>query len=181
MKRDTYIQTRYGVRFDFNNPKVEDVLIEDIAHALSMQCRFTGHTSQFYSVGEHSLNVSNMCSTDYKLVGLLHDASEAYLTDLATPIKDIIPQYKEIEEKITRVVFEKFGLVYNDIHYIKLADTHALKVEATTLIGEVSEWAMHEVDTSMIDDSNVYIECMSPEEAKEQFLRMFELLTTGKI
>src|SRR6266496_1501995 len=69
------------------NPDPDDIQIEDIAHALSNQCRFSGHCKQFYSVAEHSCRVSDLCSYEHQLGGLLHDGTEAYLSDIARPIK----------------------------------------------------------------------------------------------
>ena len=73
---ESYIETVSGRKFYFLNPNPEDIDIEDIAHALSMQCRFTGHTKWFYSVAEHAIWVSYLVPVHLALEGLLHDASE---------------------------------------------------------------------------------------------------------
>jgi hypothetical protein len=90
--RGPYIVTYTGRRFHFLDPKIDEISIEDIAHALSNVCRFTGHTKRFYSVAEHSCLVSALC--DNRLEGLLHDASEAYMSDLSSPLKMLVPDYK---------------------------------------------------------------------------------------
>src|ERR1700722_9509595 len=86
-----YITTYTGKIFRPLHPDAVDICIEDIAHALSMQCRFTGHSREFYSVGDHCLWVSDVAAElgrpEDALWGLLHDASEAYLHDIASPIK----------------------------------------------------------------------------------------------
>src|SRR5208282_6622849 len=82
-----WIRTFSGGRFYVLEPRVEDVRIEDIAHALSMQCRFTGHVREFYSVAEHSVWVSRYSHREDALWGLLHDASESYIGDMSTPLK----------------------------------------------------------------------------------------------
>src|SRR6266496_3875421 len=95
-----------GKWFNVFNPKPEDVDIRDIAHALSNQCRFTGHTKEFYSVAQHSVLVSTFCAPEDAAWGLLHDASEAYLSDIASPVKkhpDFGPFYLEAEKRITDV------------------------------------------------------------------------------
>src|SRR5271156_4912831 len=80
-----WIQTFTGKKFYPFNPKPQDIDIRDIAHALSNICRFTGHTKRFYSVAEHSRNVAKLVPAHMKLQALLHDASEAYLCDIARP------------------------------------------------------------------------------------------------
>lgn len=95
------------------NPDPADIYIEDIAHALSNQCRFTGHTRYFYSVAQHSMLVSEIVPDKYRMWGLLHDASEAYLSDMARPIKKM-PEFGEFylaaEDKLMAAVIERFGL-----------------------------------------------------------------------
>lgn len=93
--------------------EVDRVNIEDIAHALSNQCRFTGHVRKFYSVAQHSVYVSRIVPDEWKLWGLLHDASEAYLSDLASPLKHQTAfgeAFREVEDSILMVICERFGL-----------------------------------------------------------------------
>lgn len=109
------MNTYSGRRFEPLHIEKEDVCPEDIAHALSLLCRGGGHVQHFYSVGQHSLN----CAKEAKARGwservvlacLLHDASEAYLSDIIRPVKEHLANYLEIESKIMKVVWEKFGL-----------------------------------------------------------------------
>ena len=99
------ITTYMGHRFDPVNPQMETLDIRDIAHALSLTCRGNGHVKQFYSVGQHCI----MCAKEAAARGhskrvilacLLHDASEAYLSDVTRPVKEELPQYKLIEEPL---------------------------------------------------------------------------------
>jgi 5'-deoxynucleotidase YfbR-like HD superfamily hydrolase len=83
----SWIQTYQGGCFEPFNPHPDQIHIRDIAHALALTCRFTGHCLDFYSVAQHSVMVSQIVSHKHALAGLLHDASEAYLTDVASPIK----------------------------------------------------------------------------------------------
>ena len=86
-RKGDWIQTFTGRAFYVLDPRPEDVDIEDIAHALSMQCRFAGHCREFYSVAQHSVTASWLVPPEDALWGLLHDAAEAYVVDLPRPIK----------------------------------------------------------------------------------------------
>lgn len=133
----SYIRTFTGRLVDPVHLKVDDICIEDIAHALSNQCRFSGHVRRFYSVAEHSVRVMKKCSLD-PLSALLHDASEAYLVDLPRPLK-YHPQfafYKEVEAHVEGCIATKFGLlrlkeVADEIH---IADKRWLATEMAELM-----------------------------------------------
>jgi 5'-deoxynucleotidase YfbR-like HD superfamily hydrolase len=107
-----WIQTFTGKKFYPLAPRVEDVDLKDIAHALGMLCRFGGHTHRFYSVAEHSYFMSRqMLSMDHARQALLHDAAEAYLVDVPRPIKrQLGAVYRDAENALLRVIFEKVGL-----------------------------------------------------------------------
>ena len=91
-------------------PLTEQIKFEDIAHALSMQCRYNGHIPVFYSVAEHSCRVSDALPNNLKAAGLLHDAEEAYLGDVITPIKGALPGYKQIADAFHKVIRSKFNI-----------------------------------------------------------------------
>ena len=101
MTNDILLPTYSGKFFKVNNPKINDIVIEDIAHHLSNIGRFTGSAFRFYSVAEHSLMVSYLFD-DLLLakVALLHDSAEAYVGDVISPIKRHLPQYQALEQKI---------------------------------------------------------------------------------
>ena len=95
----------------------EDIEIKDIAHALSLLCRGGGHLKYFYSVAQHSLNCAHEAkargySNQVTLACLLHDASEAYISDIIRPVKAYLPQYIEIESNIMDAIFQKYGLAF---------------------------------------------------------------------
>lgn len=111
MKMNTYT----GKRFDPMQMTPEDVSLRDIAHALSLLCRGGGHMKYFYTVGLHSLNcareaASRGWSDRLVLACLLHDASEAYLSDIIRPVKVHLSNYLEIEEQIMQTILTHFHL-----------------------------------------------------------------------
>jgi len=122
-----------GTFFDFLEPKPEQIHIEDIAHALSLTCRFSGHVTEFYSVAEHCVRVSQICEPDDYLWGLLHDASEAYLTDIPTPIKHELPRYKEMERTVQATIIRRFKLPQTEPESVRRADKIMLATEGRDL------------------------------------------------
>lgn len=118
----TCITTRSGQWFDILRPEDYTFDIEEIAHALSNLCRYTGHTNQFYSVAEHSVLVSRMVSDGNALAGLLHDAGEAYLGDVSRPLKALLPEYKKIEDRVERSIANHFNLDFPFDPEVKDAD-----------------------------------------------------------
>lgn len=127
------IITASGVVFNLIEPRAEDVRIVDIAHGLSMTCRWAGHTSVFYSVAEHSTRVSMRCDRIDALAGLLHDAAEAYLGDVSAPLKRRLPEYQAIEDRLLAVIFERFGLPVGVPASVKQADRDELENDRVTL------------------------------------------------
>lgn len=106
------IRTFTGKYMNVFEPTEDMICIEDVAHALSNQCRFGGHLPKFYSVAQHSLMCCEMATPERKLEALLHDASEAYLLDVPKPIKQRLSNYKEIEDNLMRLIAKKFGFQY---------------------------------------------------------------------
>jgi 5'-deoxynucleotidase YfbR-like HD superfamily hydrolase len=109
-KRSTWTQTFKGLKFHPFDPKPEQIDIIDIAHALSMLCRWNGHIGRFYSVAEHSIHVASLVPDKAKLWALMHDAAEAYVGDLPKPIKDFIPDFEHAELNIQRVIQDKYQI-----------------------------------------------------------------------
>lgn len=172
---EDYIETYSGGHFHFLNPDPESIDIDDIAHALSMQCRYTGHIKHFYSVAEHSVHVSHL--TKNPLEGLLHDASEAYITDIASPIKPHLSNYKKLESNIMAVIAKKYGFnwpVSEDVHD---ADKAQLKTEARHLLRSGGRDWLHHFPTTRT--RGVMPKCWTPDQAKMAFLERFEELTEG--
>ena len=137
------VQTYSGVLFDVLNPRAEDVRLEDIAHALANQCRYSGATRRHYSVAEHSIWVSLLVPPEFAKVALLHDASEAYLVDFPRPLKHL-PEfafYRELEARVERAVGQRFGFFGTPVE-VQRADVEALAMECRQLMlwEQAREW-----------------------------------------
>lgn len=111
---DEWMVMPSGKRFWPYGPRAKDIDIEDIAHCLSMLCRFSGATTEFYSVAHHSVLVSRVVCAEAALAGLLHDASEAYLGDIIRPLKRNLTFYRQTEDKVMAAICERFGLDDHD-------------------------------------------------------------------
>lgn len=135
MKRDAWMETFSGEAFYPLDPQVEDVRIIDIAHALALTCRYNGHCSKFYSVAEHCTRMSIWMPgvADPRWL-LLHDAAEAYLADLPTPIKNLMPEYKEHENRVLGVIMDAFSLPKMQEEAVKQADLIMLATECRDLM-----------------------------------------------
>lgn len=166
------IQIHNGTYFDFANPKRSEFDIEVIAHALSNLCRFTGH-GQFYSVAQHSVHVSYLCPKEYALFGLLHDGSEAFLGDIASPLKAMLPDYKSLEHKVQCMIFRKFGLPEIMPWEVKRADIKALRTEQRDIMRSKDAWPGLE----FIEPDSGRIVPHLPMVAKQMFLERFYELT----
>jgi 5'-deoxynucleotidase YfbR-like HD superfamily hydrolase len=147
--------------FDIN---LDTIVLEDIAHALSNQCRWGGHISKFYSVAEHSIHCQRLVDKPFMLSALMHDASEAYLLDIPRPIKNELTQYKEIEHSLMLAIADKFDFEYPMSEPVKEADDKMLKIEWNELILKVDK------------SKEVEIMHFNPEEAKHLFLTIFQFL-----
>lgn len=107
------LNTYTGKRFDPLAPHAEGIDIRDIAHALSLMCRANGHFPTFYSVAQHSICCMKEAeargySLRVQLLCLLHDASEAYISDITRPVKRVLADYKEIENSLLSAIFAKW-------------------------------------------------------------------------
>lgn len=108
--RTNWIETFTGKQFWPLDPRPEEIDIRDIAHALAMQCRFTGHCLRFASVAEHCVLASRLVPSEWAREALLHDAPETYIHDMASPIKRSFGGYKDTENKIEAAVITRYGL-----------------------------------------------------------------------
>lgn len=170
-----WIETFAGKRFHLLDPQPDEIDILDIAHALSNQCRYTGHTRRFYSVAEHSFHVSLLCPNT-RLAGLLHDASEAYLSDISRPLKlftSVGEPYKEIESRIMEAIAAKFGFLFPFEKEVKIADEIMLWTEKEQLMGNMSWDGLY---GPKLDYAMTPLVGWDPTYAKMQFLARFHEL-----
>lgn len=181
---DPYIETYTGKKFYLHyDPEKhgEDAIdIVDIAHALSNQCRYTGHCSRFYSVAEHSYLCSYLAPEGFELAALLHDASEAYISDISSPFKGEIKGYREIEEGIMARIADHFGLVRGFEHgkMVKGIDTAMLLKEAEELVpSKGKDWGIY--SDVEIEVPQGYRIGKEPSIAKNLFLQRYYSLELG--
>ena len=167
-----FISTLSVPKFHFLDPKAEDIHILDIAHALSLTCRFGGHCSVFYSIAEHSVILAEILENQGAkpltvLAGLLHDAEETYLPDIPSPIKAQMPEAKALYDVLGLAIDQKFRLGEADWRCIENVDRRLCTTEAKALGIWNKEWE----DTGAPLDVKLYL--WSSEDAEELFLRNF--------
>lgn len=168
-----WMQTYTGGVFFPMDPRESEVHIEDIAHALSMQCRFAGHCIRFYSVAEHSVHIAwwlyRHAGAMTALQGLLHDASEAYLVDVPRPVKPHLSGYKDAEARVQAVIMKRFNLPIEMPRAVKEADDRIIGDELVNLkpMDWHAEWRQ---------PLGVTLAYWSPAEAEERFLAAFRAL-----
>lgn len=167
-----FMTTISGKKIVYDDLRPEMFDIRDIAHALSNICRFGGHIEQFYSVAQHSVMVSKIVPKHLALAALLHDASEAYLSDIVRPAKRMLPQYKELELKLQLVIEERFKVTF-DHEEIHIADNRALYAEAEHFYGDISDWGL---DNFVWD---ALIQPWNNRHAKVMFMQRFNELAFG--
>jgi len=134
-----FITTYTGKKFHYLNPQPEEIDIVDIAHSLSLTCRFSGHCKEFYSVADHSIRVAHIVPVGLKLQALLHDTAEAYLTDVPRPIKEAFG-LRVCEELILQRILIKFG-IQGISPEVKKADDVMIATEARDLMPNMNDWA----------------------------------------
>lgn len=176
-RKGNWFQTYTGKKFYLLDPQVDDISIIDIAHALSNKCRGGGHTTFFYSVAQHSINIvkylkQQNAEAKILLAALLHDASEAYVPDVPSPFKPLIRGFKEIENRVQEVIWDAFNLEIYEEEYaiIKRADKLLLQHEANYNMDNCL-WSDKDVQLNGIDISYCPIWAI-----KDEFLDLFHTL-----
>lgn len=153
----------------------EQINIESIAHALSNQCRYSGHTREFYSVAEHCVHCVRVLkdeSVEVRYAALLHDAAEAYLQDVARPLKEdpyFGKAYRGAEQRAEKVLSEVLGFIYPFPDAVKRADVMMLAAERRDLMHPNGKWAILEG----VEVPEFSIPAWSPRKARDRFLGTF--------
>ena len=175
-----WFTTYSGKKWYILEPRPEDVNINDIAHALSLVCRFGGHSKVHYSVAQHSV----MCRTravelwpyDYllHLHILMHDASEAYIGDMVRPMKETIPAFSLLEDKTQAAIYLGLGIrtpTKEQYDKIKRVDNELLMAERRDIINNGGhEWNIP------AEAWDLPIRAATPEQAKQAFLQLYDFL-----
>lgn len=147
----------------------DDIDILDIAHHLSLICRYTGGVPWHYSVAQHSVLVSEyLMKPEERLAGLLHDAAEAYMNDMASPVKhdERFKFFCERDAALTATIFERFNLDPALIHKTKPFDDLMFERESATFFGDLT--------------GPKRITSMSPAQARQEFMNVFRELRPEK-
>lgn len=136
---DQVIQLASGKYVSLMDPQPEDIRLSDITWSLSHLCRFTGHSASFYSVAQHSVLVSRLVPAAFAASGLLHDAAEAYVGDVSSPVKWYLEAhapgvFHDLEHRFLRVIAERYDLPYPEPPVVKDADLVALATEKRDLM-----------------------------------------------
>lgn len=154
--------TKHSIRtysdnvFDLQLMESESICIIDIAQGLCNTARFAGQLNGFLSVAQHSCLVASEVPDHLKLAALLHDASEAYLGDMPSPFKKLLPDFKAYENRLMKVIAEKYEFEYPLDAEIKKADEKLLAVE----------W-----NECVVKNNTAFY--WTQEQAKQQFLKRF--------
>ena len=185
----SYIETYSGDKFFAIAEGLEGINIDDIAKALSHTNRYNGHTELPYSVAEHSIHVASLLPPELQLMGLLHDASEAYIADIPSPFKPLIHGYEELEDHIMNRVWRKFGIPlelveerYAEVKHADIlmlcAESRNVKKSKGELFNDVFKPYFEKVEQDeRLKDMPYHI---SPAIACGLFKKIFRMISEGK-
>ena len=175
LKTGNMIRTFSGKMINPLNPDSSQINLKDIAHALSNICRFTGHVRRFYSVAQHCVLVSSNCYLDNALAGLLHDASEAYLCDIASPVKHQpeFTSYRIAETRLQNMIYKKYlnfeGSVFIEPVEVKQMDWGVFLVERQHLFNVEPM----EIPAKLEYTNKIFV-ALTPKEAEKAFINEFK-------
>lgn len=188
---NNHIITYTGKAFDLLNPKPKMVCIEDIAHSLAYQCRYTGHTREFYSVAQHCvLMATNSDLPGDSMAKLLHDADEAYIGDIARPWKNLLLVWnynlainspisvRKFEDKIQKVIGEALGVDLTHSAEVKESDLRMMATEIRDLMP--SGFSSEEWGVDINNSEEKVIVPWSPILSEENFLSTYNSLRRNK-
>ena len=178
-RKGDWIQTFTGGQFWPLDPRAEELDIEDIAVALSRDCRYAGHCKRFYSVAEHSVLMTRVARLNGfnkrdQRTTLLHDASEAYLRDIPRPLKRGLQNYRDIEARLMEVIAERYEIDWPIPPHIKALDEAiGLDEVAQNMAPPAAAWTRNfESDKPL----GVLLHCWLPDEAFVRFAGELQLV-----
>jgi hypothetical protein len=166
-----------GKEIRFDRPDQIDVCIEDIAHSLSMICRFNGHCREFYSVAQHSVFVSFLLDDENAFQGLMHDAAEAYIGDVIVPVREAFGAHRidQAEQAIAWRIQEVLNVPdWTNNPAVYAADKQMLAIEVHSLMHPVAQTWPDVRDTPI--DPTRQCRSWSPMHAEQQFLARYKYL-----
>lgn len=171
------ILTYTGIEFNLVDPRPDMVNVVDVAHALSNLCRFTGHSREFYSVAQHCVLASYHGPAEEALDRLIHDAAEAYLGDVSSPLKALLPEYKRLEKAVEAAVIPALGGRWPEPPSVKPADLIMLATEKRDLMpAHRTPWGLLE-GVAPVD----MITPWEPRVARTAFLQRYFDLTVSMV
>lgn len=177
-----YLTTFTGLHIDPVNPDPNLIDIRDVAHSLSMQCRGNGQVTQFFSVAQHCLNCANEAiargySERVQLACLIHDAAEAYMSDVPRPLKQLLPQYIEMEDRFLDLIYTRFlgsNLTREEAALVKLIDDDNLYFDLQRLLRENP----NKPEPKMLSTLDYRIRPY--EDVEQDYLKLFDRLSASK-
>lgn len=167
--RDGFVDTFSNNRIYFDNPDPSLIELIDIATGLSHQCRFAGQLADFYSVAQHSLILFELAPAHLEFEALFHDASEAYITDIPTPLKAELPKYKEIESRFMEAISKKIGFKFPLSEELEYMDKRLTLSEAVVFNRDISDWKMTQAGITPIDNFSIPV-FYTPTRALQEFI-----------
>ena len=170
----SWILTASGRHFNYLDPRADDIDILDIAQGLANECRYAGHTRAFYSVAQHAWLASQIVPRICALEALLHDATEAYCKDIPRPLKQLLPDYREIEARVDGAIRSRFHLPHSMSEDVHRADLILLATERRDLMpSDRTPWPI----LDGIDALPRKIIAVQPARAQAMFIKRYVELT----
>lgn len=165
--RGDWMHLYSGRRFYPMDPQPNDIHAMDIAHSLSLLCRYGGHVDKFYSVAEHCVLMSRYVKPEHALAALLHDATEAYVVDVPRPLKRYLTAYRDIEDVVWRVIATHYNVDITLPQEVVDADNRIILTERNALMYNAGVWDLD----GLMSPLPVEIHAWSPAEAELQYTR----------
>lgn len=159
--------------FSFLDPDQTPLQIVDIARGLANTCRYGGQIGRFYSVAEHSVHASYLVDPEYAYDALMHDAPEAVIGDMVKPLKEILPDYQAVEDRVEASIFRQFNVSNPLPKAVKTADIQMLILEKEQLKGNFDEWSWC---ANVPRPRHIEMKCWTPSQSFSRFMARYSEL-----